>query len=187
MVGCDSANRKIELNEELDNLRIQNRQLRDRLEQKEDQISRLKKQTKTVSGIYTDYTIEEIYNLHNVEIGKYTNLYDKDKDGTREKLIVYLQPTDINGDVIKAPGKVQIQLWDLQKPSEQAKLKEWNTPAEELAKNWFSSLMLAGYRLKFDASEIIQEFDYPLTVKLEFTDYITGKTFNKQKVIYSEK
>lgn len=183
ITGCDSANREIELNEELDELRIENRQLNNRMERRKEQIAQLKKQIKTLSDIHSEEDLEKIYDISDVKIGSYTDLYDKDKDGVKEKLIVYIQPTDIQGDTVKAPAKVQIQLWDLQKSSDQAKLKQWDIPAEKLSENWFSSFMLAGYRLKFDVSKIVEEFDHPLTVKVEFTDCITGKTFNQQKVI----
>jgi len=181
--GCDSYDRQIKLREEIDNLEIEKRELNTRLEQCKEQTRKLKQQIKTLSEIRAEGKFEKIYDLRTVNIGRYTGLYDKNDDGIKEKLIVYIQPIDQNGDIIKAPGKVQVQLWDLQKSSEEAKLEQWEIPPEKLAKNWFSTVIFSNYRLTFDVSGVVERFDHPLTVKLEFTDYCTGKVFNKQKVI----
>ena len=141
------------------------------------------KQIKTLAGIEHELRFENLYNLQNVKIHKYTNLYDKDNDGRYEKLIVYIQPIDEQGDVVKAAGSVDVQLWDLNKDAADAKLGQWHVKPNELKELWFATLITINYRLTFDLPEPIENFNQPLTVKLTFTDYLTGKVFQEQKVI----
>ena len=73
----------------------------------------LKIQVKFLTGLPEDVKSQNLYTLEAVKIGKYTNLYDKDKDGQKEKLIVYIKPVDEMGDTIKVFGKVDVQLWNI--------------------------------------------------------------------------
>ena len=44
-------------------------------------------------------------------------------------------------------------------------------------------MVKVNYRLTFDITDKVTSFDEPLTVKVTFTDYLSGKVFKKQKVI----
>ena len=109
--------------------------------------------------------------------------YDKDEDGKKEKLIVYIQPIDKQGDIIKVLGSVDVELWDLNKDAGQAKLGRWHVGLDELKKNWFTTLIGGNYRLMFDITDKVTDFTEPLTVKVTFTDYLTGRVFKEQRVI----
>ena len=110
-------------------------------------------------------------------------LYDKNNDSKKESLIVYLQPVDKNGDIIKAAGSVDIQLWDLNSNEDNALMGSWQVRLEELRKLWFATIVTINYRLTFDVSNMIEEYNQPLVVKMTFTDYLSGRTFTEQKVI----
>ena len=130
-----------------------------------------------------DVKLENISSLKTVQIGRYTNLFDKDKDGRIESLIVYIQPLDEEGDKAKWPGAVDVQLWDLNSPqTSQVLLGEWHVRPAELKKLWFSGLS-TNYRLTFDITDKIETYQEPLTVTVTFTDYLTGKVFKEQKAI----
>ncbi|GAH67953.1 unnamed protein product, partial [marine sediment metagenome] len=53
----------------------------------------------------------------------------------------------------------------------------------ELKKLWFATLITINYRLTFDVADKITGDEEALTVKVTFTDYLTGKVFTEQKVI----
>jgi len=143
----------------------------------------LEKQVRTLAGLESGLTAETIYDLQSIRITGYTNFYDKDGDGRREKLIVYIQPIDAQGDIIKAAGAVEVGLWDLGQTADQALLGRWTVEAEKLKKLWFATFITINYRLTFDISPDIADIDRPLTVKVTFTDYLSGKVFTEQKVI----
>jgi hypothetical protein len=62
-------------------------------------------------------------------------------------------------------------------------LGQWKVETDELKKVWFKTLVTINYRLTFDVADIVETLEEPLTVKVTFTDYLTGKVFNEQKVI----
>jgi len=181
--GCDSADRPDPLKEQIDTLKQEKKQLTHQIEQFTSENEKLKKQIQVLSGLPTDAKLENFYNLQRVKISGYTDFYDKDKDGRREKLIVYIQPIDQDGDVVKATGSVDVQLWNLNQPNGQALLGQWRVEPDELRKLWFATLITINYRLTFDVADKIEKFEEPLTVKLTFTDHLSGKVFKEQKVI----
>jgi hypothetical protein len=170
------------LTEQVNKLKEQNSQLQKQIEQTKAETDELRSQIQVLSGLPEQVKGENLYHLQRIKISGYTNLYDKDKDDKKEKLIVYIQPIDMDGDIIKAAGDVDVQLWDLSKEKEQALLGQWHVKPEQLKKLWFAALM-THYRLEFDVAEKISEFKEPLTVKVTFTDYLNGKVFKEQKVI----
>jgi transcription elongation GreA/GreB family factor len=184
IAGCETVNeRKLSPAKQIQKLTHQNSQLTHQIEQSEAQSRQLKKQLQVLVGLEPNREPETIYDLQKVTIGKYTNFYDKDKDGKAEKLIVYIQPTDAQNDIIKAAGAVDVQLWDLNRPDGQALLGQWHVGPQELKKMWFATIITINYRLTFDVASKITASQEPLTVKVTFTDYLTGKVFREQKVI----
>ena len=181
--GCESADSKSLLRKENLTLRQEKKQLALELEASAAQAEQLKKQIQTLTGLAPDARLENLYNLQKIRLTRYTNLYDKDKDSRYEKLLVYIQPVDEQGDIVKASGAVDVQLWDLNKPQEGALLGSWHVEPNELKELWFATLITINYRLTFDVSGKIESFEEPLTVKVVFTDYLTGRVFSEQKAI----
>ncbi|TES93291.1 MAG: hypothetical protein E3J94_01645 [Desulfobacteraceae bacterium] len=180
--GCESTNSKIPLAEQVRTLRQEKKQLTRQIEQAKTEAEQLKKQVQVLSGLPKD-KLENLYELQKIKITRYTDFYDKDKDGTKEKLIVYIQPIDEDDDIVKATGAVDIQLWDLNKADGQALLGQWHVKPDELKKLWLVTLITTNYRLTFDVADKIGDAEETLTVKVTFTDYLSGKVFKEQKAI----
>ena len=182
-IGCENSSQNT-LQKQIQTLRAEKLKLKNQFELTRDQNKKLQDQLQVLSGLPPEVKGQKVYDLQKIKITRYTNFYDRDKDGKKEKLIVYLQPIDETGDIIKATGSVDIQLWDLNKnKDQQALLCKWHVKADELKNMWFATLITINYRLPFDISETVVNFDEPLTVKVTFTDYLTGKVFKEQKVI----
>lgn len=185
VAGCENANSQQSLLvEQIGNLTEQNKQLENQLEQTRAENKQLITQIQVLSGLPEEVKGENLYRLQNIKIGKYTGFFDKDDDGTKEKLIVYIQPLDEEGDIIKATGDMDVQLWDLDSSeADQALLGQWHVEPGELKKLWFATLVTINYRLTFDIADKVKSFDKPLTVRVNFTDYLSGKVFKEQNVI----
>ncbi len=181
VVGCENGG-KSPLAEQIDTLRGEKAQLTYGLEQAKSKNEQLERQIEVLSGLPED-KLEGLYEVQAVKVTRYTNLYDKDKDGQYEKLIVYIQPMDEEGDIVKATGAVDVQLWDLNREQDKALLGEWHVGPEELKELWFATIVTTNYRLTFDVADKIEQFKEPLTVKVTFTDYLTGRVFEEQRVI----
>ena len=181
--GCENANKKSPLAEQIQQLKQEKTELTRQIERSENENEQLQKQILVLSGLPEEAKAENLYRLQRIKVTRYTNFYDKDKDGEKEKLIVYIQPLDEEGDIVKATGDVDVQLWDLNKEANQALLGQWHVTPDQLKKLWFATLITINYRLTFDVADKIENIQEPLTVKVTFTDYLTGKVFKEQKVI----
>lgn len=151
------------------------------MEQYRAENEQLRAQIRSLSALPKDQS-NNPYEVTGLRIAKISNFFDKDRDGRQEKLVVYVQPIDVEGDVIKAAGTVAVQLWNLNKPDGQALLGQWQVQPAELRKVWFNAFT-TGYRLTFDRPEGLETLSEPLTVKATFIDYLTGETFRAQQVI----
>jgi cell division protein FtsB len=183
VTGCASSNDKELLTTQIKQLMQENTQLQGQVKQYNSENKELKGQIQVLSALPEGVKLENLSRIEKVNISRYTGFYDKDNDGKKEKLIVYIQPIDEQGDIIKAPGAVEVQLWDLNKTDGKAMLGKWNVEPEELKKLWFATIVTINYRLTFDVADIVGNLEEPLTVKVTFTDYLTGKVFTEQKVI----
>lgn len=184
VTGCESSPiRKNPLTEKVDKLSQEKRELMRHIEHIESSNNDLQKQINTLHGLEDDVKLKDLCDLQRVRITKYTNLFDKDKDGKKETLIVYIQPIDQDGDIIKTPGDVHVQLLDLDKDKDPALLGKWHITPNKLRKLWFNAVLKTHYRLTFDVSQKVETFQEPLTVTVTFTDYLTGKVFDEQRLI----
>ena len=182
--GCEGDNHVKLLEDKNAQLEKENRQLQRDVEAVKTENQQLTGQVTTLSQLSPGIRIDSLYKLESVKLTRYTNFYDKDKTGTKEKLIVYIQPIDAEGDIIKASGSVEIELWNLNKNTDEgALLAKWTVGPDELKKMWFATVMTENYRLVFDIAGIVKSFDQPYTVKMTFTDYVSGKVFTDQHVI----
>ena len=152
------------------------------LQQAKAENQQLAEQIKALSVFPEDKPLNP-YRLQRVKITRYSNFYDKDNDGKRVKLIVYVEPVDLDGDAVKAAGTVDVQLWNLNNLNGQAMLGQWQVDPNDLRKLWYDTLVSANYRLTFDAPPELDVLAEPLTVKVTFTDYLTGEIFRDQYAI----
>jgi hypothetical protein len=173
---------KAELLKQIEQVKTENEALRSQLQTLTSVPEQVNVKFQVLAGLAEQIKFEDIYHLSRIKIHRYTDLYDDNGDGKKEKLKVYIQPIDYDGDIIKAPGAVIVQLWDLSKEKEQALLGEWKVGPEQLKKCWYSTL-ITHYKLEFDVADKIGEFKDPLTVSVTFIDYLTATAFNEQEVI----
>ena len=180
IAGCQGDNTRLKLASEVSLLKQQNRQCENQLKKAKAEVEHLKQQVTVLSGLKPGFKAENLYNLQSLVITRYTGFYED--DGKKKRLLVYIQPIDEQGDVIKAAGSVDVQLWDLSKP-DKALFAEWRIEPDELKKMWVATLFSINYRLPFDVADKIAGLAGDLTVRVTLTDYLSGKVFTEQKVV----
>jgi outer membrane murein-binding lipoprotein Lpp len=183
VAGCANPKEKEVLTAQIRQLTQENTQLQKQVEQCDSENKGLKDQIQALSELPENVRFENLNRLEKIKIGRYTGFFDKDDDGKKEKLIVYIHPTDEQGNALKAAGAVEVQLWDLNKTNGQAMLGQWKIEPDELKKLWLETLVSIYYRLTFDVADVVENLKEPPTVKVTFTDYLTGKVFKEQKAI----
>ena len=140
----------------------------------------LKQRIQVLSGLPEERLGVPFHELKTVRFTRYTGLYDKDEDGIPEKLIVYVKPIDMQGDIVKAPARMEIQLWELDPTADRILLKAWTVDPEVLQEQWFATLVTINYRLVFDLPEGVDPQAGGLTVTMTFTDLLSGQVFHDQ-------
>jgi len=183
VAGCNKANEKAQLLEQVKQLTDENSKLTSQVEQSESQKKQLKDQIQVLSALPEEVKGKNLYNLRQIKIGRFSDFYDKDDDGKKETLIVYIQTIDDQGDKMKASGTAEVELWDLNQQNGRAKLGNWKVGPKELKQLWYATMLTINYRLTFDITETVEDFDKPYTVKVKFTDYLSGRVFEDQRVI----
>jgi outer membrane murein-binding lipoprotein Lpp len=148
----------------------------------ESENTQLTEQVNALSALDAAARLEAMDTLEKIRIGKRTGFYDKDDNGTSETLIVYLEPLDTTQDFVKAVGKVKIRLLDLDTPADEAELAKWTIEPAALHPTWGGNIFASYYRIKLPL-EITPDKQKEYTVKVTFTDYLSGKVLSDQKVL----
>jgi cell division protein FtsB len=183
LAGCNQTNEKAQLLKQVEQLTEENSKLTSRIKQSESENKQLQKRVQVLSDLPDDVKGENVYTIQQIKIGGFTDFYDKNHDGKKETLIVYVQTIDDQGDKIKASGTMDVELWDLDQPESKALLDDWKVGPQELKQLWYATMLTINYRLTFDIINIVDDFDKPYTVKVKFTDYLSGRVFEAQTVI----
>ncbi|MHC4568401.1 MAG: coiled-coil domain-containing protein, partial [Planctomycetota bacterium] len=92
VVGCQPADEGPSLAVQIEQLTQEKTQLQEQIEQSKGENEELKKQLQTLSGLPADVRLENMYRLERIKLGRLSGFFDKDKDGKRETLIVYVTP-----------------------------------------------------------------------------------------------
>ena len=185
LVGCESTKKIESLNQQISQLSEEKAELIKQINNINSENKELAKQNQTLSELPENVKGENLYQLASVDINRFSGFSDENEDGEKDTLVVYIQPIDENGDKFKAPGAVEVELWNLNNSEDQALLHRWSVGFEDLKKKWVA-LLVINYRLAFDITQIVENFDEPLNLKIKFTDYLSGKIFYDQKVIQPE-
>jgi len=180
--GC-GGNMEKALWGQVDDLTAERNDLRVRVERLEKEKAELQARVETLERIDPQQRAEALAGLMKVELGRRSGLFDKDDDGAIDSLVVYVKCTDEAGDVVKAPGRVRVELWDLDAAQEQAKLAEWTVEPADLKTRWAGTFMTYYYRLEFPVADLVAEHPSDLTVRVEFTDFATGRVFKQQTTV----
>ncbi len=140
---------------------------------------RLTRENATLLGLGPK-RLEYLFRVDKIDIGGYSagvNLSGKGEG--HDAVRIYLVPLDKDGNAIKAAGAVRIQVFDLAAGPEFL-VCSCDFPVETIGKYWLGQFL--SYYYKFECKFAAPPQHPNLTVRVTFTDYLTGREFETQKV-----
>ena len=158
---------------EVERLRTSNEELHKQLVQRDEQILALQN--------LGDKRLGQLYTVQQITLCSGTGGASTDDKPGDEAVKVNVGPIDQYGSVLKAAGSMKVQVFDLAAPEGKNLLAECNYDPNAAAKNWVSGLFSSYY--SFTLPLPAEPAHGELTVRAQFTEYLTGKTFTTQQVI----
>ena len=125
--------------------------------------------------------LDKLFTTHAIRVGRLTGGADLDpsKPGD-EGFKVYVNTLDQHADQIKSAGSFVVDAFDLSDP-QSPRLGHWEFPVEKAQDNWHSFLTRYEYVLTCPWQNAVPRHP-DVTVKLTFTDELTGRKFDAQHV-----
>jgi outer membrane murein-binding lipoprotein Lpp len=170
--------------------------LRKQMQSMEDQIAELKRQHEAdraqIRGLQQDRPsvaslpqerLDQLFTVHGLSLGRVTGGADLDpsKPGD-EGIKVQVVPTDDAGDPIKAAGSLVIDAFDLSNTRGDTHVGHWEFDVTQARQNWNGFRFIYSYVLTLPWQQAPPAHP-ELTVKVTFTDALTGRTFDVQRVV----
>ena len=180
--GCSSPNAgAIKTRKENQELRNKIAELERREQAHLAQIRAMESKSTTVPSL-PNQQLETLFTTPGLRFGRLTGGADLDpKQPGDDGLKIYVVPTDGQGQPIKAAGSFVVEAFDLAK-GESARVGRWEYPLDQAPKNWFGQAMLYTYVLPAPWQQQRPEHG-DLTIRVTFTDALTGRQFTEQKTI----
>ena len=179
--GCDDAGvtiaqlrqRNHSLEKQLGQLERDHVALQEELKARKAQITRLQ-----ALGVRR---LDLLNSAARIEIDRLSGGYNHDGRHGDEGVVVYLKPLDAEGDVIKAAGEIEIQLWDLAGTPQELLVGQYVLDAMHARELWYGKFLNKHYTIHCPWREQPPRHD-EVTVRALFTDYVTGEVLSDQRV-----
>ena len=171
-----------------------NIKLRKQIQTLEGQVAQLKQQRQadqaTIRGlaertgttkVLEPARLDNLFTTHAIRIGRLTGGADLDpsKPGD-EGFKVYVNLLDQHGDTLKSAGSFVVEAFDLSN-GQSPLLGHWEFPVDKAQDNWHSFLTRYEYVLTCPWQNATPRHP-DVTIKLTFTDELTGRQFTGQHV-----
>ncbi|HVP11308.1 MAG TPA: hypothetical protein VMV94_09005 [Phycisphaerae bacterium] len=154
------------------------------LAQKDEQLAAQSKRIQELQGLTDERSLDNLVHVASIEIDRLSDGYDDEHTGVDQGVVVYLRLLDRDGDAIKATGNVRVRLLDLAKPEGAQLVGEVSLDAAALRPLWYGRLLTYHYTIRVPWSAGAKRVEHKsITVIVDFTDLLSGKTFTTQKVV----
>lgn len=168
-------------------LRVENEKLREQLEAQKREIETerasiqaLEKKVGTVPTLPED-RLDKLFTVSGFKLGRLTGGDNWDSSKPADTGIkLELTPIDQQGDKLKAAGSITVDVFDLNQPTD-PNIGHWTFDTAQARQNWFGGGLLNAYVFKLSWQKI--PIHHELTLKVTFTDELTGRQFTQQRVV----
>jgi FtsZ-binding cell division protein ZapB len=181
--GCDQQSDTIrQLHFRIDELQAQVTKLTDQQITDAETIESLRRQIDNLQTL-GPRRLEKLVTVNGIRFAKRTGGIDLDGVPGDEGVVVYLQPVDKDGSVLKAAGSARIEVFDLLASDERQLVGEYDVDVDQMAALWNDRLTVRQYTIRCGWPQGVPPEHAELTIRAEFTDYLTGRTFHAQTAV----
>ncbi|MHC5110863.1 MAG: hypothetical protein ACYTHJ_13410 [Planctomycetota bacterium] len=175
--GCAASSERAMLLQKNRELRDENAKLNRQLVANEERTRALQLRVDTLTGSSADQP-SDLFSPTKLRFASLSGGADYDGEPGDDGITVYVQPVDADGEVVKAPGRLRVQLLD---NSDLANPRVLGTYAisdpDELRKSWYGRFGTRHYTLKCPFPEGTSlPPSGKVNVAVEFVDFQTGRT-----------
>jgi hypothetical protein len=153
----------------------------DEIARQKAKIDELTKQLTAARGI-TNEDLQKVFYPTKLVIDPLSGGYDIDGQPGDEGVVLYLQPVDAAGDVLKVAGEIRIQLYDLANPPAENMIAQYVIPVDQARDLWYGKLMTNHYTIKCPWPSGPPKHP-DITVHATFIDYLTKRVVSAQSVV----
>ncbi len=178
--GCQGIQQPDDLRGQLQQQRQENARLREQVRQLREDLQGRDEHIRSLQAL-GEKRLDKLFHVTGIKLGR-TSGVNLDGVPGDDAIRVYLRPVDRDGHPIKAAGAVTVQVYDLAVEPANSLLTECRFSLEEMAKCWSSGFMTYHYRLECPW-KTAPPARAEVTVRVVFTDYLTGREFTAQKVV----
>jgi hypothetical protein len=175
--GCASTT-EADLRAEILKFREEIKERDSKLALQQNALDELNRQLGVARSISED-DLKRVFYPEKIQIDRLSGGFDTDGKPGDEGVTVYLQPLDRKGDIVKVPGDVTIQLYNLAAPADRNLIGEYRLTVDQVAELWHGKLMTQHFRIKcpWPAGPP----GHPeVTIRVTFVDYLTKRVLTAQ-------
>ncbi|MGD2111729.1 MAG: hypothetical protein PVI86_20330 [Phycisphaerae bacterium] len=175
--GCDSPGRRARLLKENEALRRDNTRLARTIAMRDGTVAQLHQQVRDLQAFDPNRPVH-LFAPVRVQIASLTGGADYDGRPGDDGVTVYLRPVDADGDAVKVPGRIKIQLLDNTDMGSPRVLGVYvfENP-DELKKTWHGQFATNHFTLKCPFPDGVRlPATRRITITAAFLDFLTGRT-----------
>ncbi|NLX13073.1 MAG: hypothetical protein GXY44_05375 [Phycisphaerales bacterium] len=143
-------------------------------------IENLQSRIAELRGMSPDALREMVY-PEKIELTRWSGAYNEDERTGDDGLLLYIQPIDRDGHVIKAAGELNITLLDLADPTAPAVIASYKFEASKTRSFWHGRLMTLHYTVRCPWPPGYEPRHDQITAQVSFTDLLTGAVLTTQR------
>ena len=183
--GCQPSSdpRLRTLHQKVDSLTSKNQCLNRQLAAQDATIEELQEQVETLAQLPN--RLDHLFTVDRIKLASLTGGADYDDTPGDDGITVYLRPLDDQGHVLKAAGRITIELLDLNVPGSPKSLGKYvHDEPDQLRQLWHGGLLTNHYTIKCPwDSKIGPPSCREVTIRATFTDFLTGRRFSATRVV----